>query len=59
MCVGGRGVQEMEPDRPSVRCPETPRGSDQEAVAYDSVSVEISSEGQNWGVIIIQPIHFI
>ena len=39
VCVGGRGVQEMEPDMLSVRCPETSRGSDQEAVACDSVSL--------------------
>ena len=39
MCVGGRVVQEMEPDMLSVRCPETSRGTDQEAVACDSVSL--------------------
>ena len=39
VCVGARGVQEMGPDMASVRHPETSRGRDQEAVAYDSGSL--------------------
>ena len=39
MCVGARRVQEMGPEMVSVRHPETSRGSDLEAVAYDSGSL--------------------
>ena len=39
MCVGAGGVQEMGPDMASVRHPEISRGSDPEAVAYDSGSL--------------------
>ena len=39
MCVGIRGIQEMGPDMVSVRSLETSRGSDPEAVAYDSGSL--------------------
>ena len=39
MCVGARRVQEMGPEMVSVRRPETSRGRDPEAVAYDSGSL--------------------
>ena len=39
MCVGARGVQGKGPDMASVKRPETSRGRDQEAVAYDSGSL--------------------
>ena len=39
MCVGARGVQGKGPDMVSVRRPETSRGRDPEAVAYDSGSL--------------------